>query len=287
MQLPVIGYRGQVKPWGSIPRINWDHPLTDGLVCYGYDAGMGPIDLVLGDLPTIDNSARITGISPSKYGSGILYLGSGTVTQANAISLPTSDGIVTLTNTAPHSFGCGFMQTATGSGGATKIFTTSTTAVTFPICINTGVAGTTDFGFQFANGADNATALGLVRLNAFQSLLGVAVTGSTTACYVDGTLAISPAVTTTFTGGAGTKPTFSGTLSASQRFFTGYIYYAAFWKNRALTASEARLLHDDPYCFLIYPEDEMLASLIYLQTRYAAFCTPQQDPVATKYMLGY
>jgi len=276
MQIPIIPHRGQKKPWNSIPRINWAHPLARNLVSYGYDVGCGPIDLVRGSLRAINNSLRITGIRSSQNGSGLLYLGGAAVTQANAVSLPTSSSVVTLTNAAPYSFACGTMLTVVPAARCT-IFSTEDGGAT-PIQLSTFNASNTDFGFQFGNGTDQATASGFATLNIFHTLLGVALTGSTTACYVDGKLNISPAVTTTFTGAANTKPDFSGIFSTSQAFIDGHIYYGALWKNRALTAPEARKLHDDPYCFLIYPEDEIFAENVAVTTSAIFPLVPSWEP---------
>lgn len=266
MQLPIIGHRGQVKPYGSIPRINWAHPLADGLVSYGYDIGSGPIDLVTGGQVTIANSSNppFGGPKPSKYGSALTSIQTAGSVTTGLFNLPTSADIVTTVAAAPYSFACGFMFTATPpTFTISNVFCVcdATAGRSFGICV--APASTTDFAFSFATGSTNNTASGLNVINAFNTALGVALTGSTTACYVNGVLAISPAVTTTGAGLSGSRPSFFGKRSeAGQTVQSGYIYYGAIWKGRALTASEARLLHDDPYCFLIYPEDEMFASLV-------------------------
>jgi hypothetical protein len=60
---------------------------------------------------------------------------------------------------------------------------------------------------------------------------------------------------------AGDDIAFSGLTPALGygQGFPGKIFYGAIW-NRSLQASEARLLHDDPWCFLLYPEDELFVS---------------------------
>src|SRR4051812_14066058 len=114
MQLPIIAHRGQVKPYGSIPRINWAHPLTKNLVSYGYDIGCGPIDLVTGTQRVIANSANppFGGPKASKYGSALTSVQAGSVT-TGLYNLPSNTTVENIFNAAPFSFACGFMFTAT------------------------------------------------------------------------------------------------------------------------------------------------------------------------------
>jgi len=263
MQIPSIPHMGQKKPWNSIPRINWAHPMTRGLISYGYDVGCGPIDLVTGGQRTITNSTSppFGGTKSSKYGSGLASI-TGSVT-TGLYTLPSNANINNLVVASPYSFACGLMLTATpGSASFNQVFTTCDATVNTPIMIGVASVGTDNFWFNFANGANQNTAAGALKINTFQTLLGVALTGTTAACYVDGVLNLSPAVTTTSGSVPTSQPAFFGLRSsAGQNMPSGFIYYGALWKNRALKAPEARLLHDDPYCFLIYPEDEMFAEL--------------------------
>src|SRR6516164_8605550 len=70
---------GQAKPFPSIPRIDWAHPLAQGLIFYGYDTGAGTIF----DLCSFNNAkeTRLGTVDPnsiSAFGSGITYGGAGT-----------------------------------------------------------------------------------------------------------------------------------------------------------------------------------------------------------------
>lgn len=269
MQLPVPYRSGQKKPYGSIPRINWSHPLTRNLVSYCYDAGMGPIDLVTGGQRIIDHAALITsGNTASKYGSGLLYVGTNS-TSLSAVEMPSTSGIVTLTNAAPYTFGVGLMCTVAPAGTSIpNVWVTGDATANTPVAlIGNGNSGSPSWGFEFGNGTTNFGTAGALKANVFQSLLGVANSDGTTAkCYVDGKLDQSPTGLATTVVQAGVRPEFNGFggsgAGSSTVHFDGFIYYSACWKLRALTAIEARQLHDDPWCFLIYPEDEMFATLV-------------------------
>src|ERR1700730_16479057 len=70
MQLPFPWRSGQAKPFASIPRINWSHPLAAGLTIYCYDAGGVILDLVNGGAST---PTSITGTGGTKVGSGMQF----------------------------------------------------------------------------------------------------------------------------------------------------------------------------------------------------------------------
>ena len=285
MQIPIISHRGQKKPWNSIPRINWSHPLAAGLISYGYDVGCGPIDLVTGGLRTITNSTNppFGGPQTSRYGRGFTCV----ATTGVGSSPYTVSGGANLENVgvaAPYSFATGLMFTATPAVGAAGLFVNcdATSNRTFQVgCAS--VSGT-DLWWIFSNGGGlSVTAAGAIKINTFQTALGVALTGSTAACYVDGVLNISPAVTTTSAVISGAKLSYWGLRSSgNQNTVSGFNYYGAVWKGRALTAKEARKLHDDPYCFLIYPEDEMFAENVGVTTVFPIIPSSEFQPLQTK-----
>jgi len=284
MQIPIIPHRGQKKPWNSIPRINWNNPLTNGLISYGYDVGCGPVDLVTGGLCTIANSTTppFGGIKSSPFGTGLNSVRTASVT-SGLYNLPSGKNIENLVVAAPYSFACGLMITTAPTVDATLLFATCSATTSVPVSLGCANTSSTDYWWAFADGANNASAAGALKINTFQTLLGVALTGSTTACYVDGTLSISPAVTTTLAVVAGVRPSFHGYRSfAGQQLQSCFIYYGALWKNRALTAKEARKLHDDPYCFLIYPEDEIFAENVAVTTSAIFPLMPSWEPQPTQ-----
>jgi len=109
MQIPIIPFRGQNKPWDSIPRINWQHPLAVGLASYCYDAGGILIDLVNGGKSsTVTATLATRGIG--KFGSGYKYTSGG-----GAIKLPFTSRINSII--PPASIACSFFVTAAPANG--------------------------------------------------------------------------------------------------------------------------------------------------------------------------
>ena len=63
----------QVKPTG-IPRIDWSHPLTAGLIAYWWDLGNGRhIDLVSGHTTVLDTGGTEPSRASSQFGSGTSF----------------------------------------------------------------------------------------------------------------------------------------------------------------------------------------------------------------------
>src|SRR5882672_11202103 len=114
MQLSVPWRFGQFKPYGSIPRIDWAHPITRGLVFYGYDVSGVVIDLAYGLKPTIFTPA-IPSIS-SRFGAGLKYASSGGRLVFPA-TVPVNSGLSKL-----YSLACAWYITALPSVVATTPF---------------------------------------------------------------------------------------------------------------------------------------------------------------------
>lgn len=251
MILPIYSLRGQRKPYSSIPRIDWSHPLARGLMFYAYDMGGFHVDLVGGSCstPTIGKPDR----GNSVMGAGSSYINGG---PASAFLLTDRcNG----TLTAPFSFGCGLFPTGTPTSGAT-IFSLGD-AGSSPDGIY--IQSSTSIRFGWANAAGDTITIANYT-NAYHSALGVAT--SSTACidYYDG-----KQIGTNAVGGNFTQTTAQFMFNAFDpgtlvnEGYIGFVYYGAYWKDRALTAADAAQLHADPYCFLIYPEDEIFAMLLY------------------------
>lgn len=265
MQLSVPWRRGQAKPFGSIPRINWAHPLAQKLVSYVYDAGNGCIvDLFEGRLGTIIRSGGNSILNTStRYGAGIRYqagFADCSITQLNPVSSQ-------LTLGTPYTIAAGLFQIATPDDATI-------------LCIRDVVSG--NFGFELqtstdhffviyvpvASGGDTRvnTSAGTNSLNTFHTFIAVADSATTGKVYCDGVLDQSPSGSNVISDAMGATNTYTcfntkTNSSLGSGGINGFIYYQASWK-RTLTATEARLLHDDPYCFLIYPEDEIFATLV-------------------------
>src|SRR5882672_8935016 len=100
MQIPIIPFRGPSKPWTSIPRINWNHPLAINLVVYGYDVGGVVIDLVNGGKGSTTTATAVSrGISA--FGAGYKYVSGG-----GAIRLPFTSRINSVV--PPVTIACSF-----------------------------------------------------------------------------------------------------------------------------------------------------------------------------------
>lgn len=259
--------RGQVKPYNSVPRIDWSHPLAAGLATYCYDAGGVIIDLV--------NSGKITigGNGTAPFGSRITQFGRGLQFPLDGWGSmpPFPSGIIApFGGTAPFS-----AAMATMFVGNTGPSSPDSACVTVQ---DAGNSQNTFFGFNTAVpdkvsavygnvAAQNFT--GTVINNTFQSWATVSNAAGTAAQqYANGLADILFSGTTTFNGNTQAQVMYNtASINAGQTFgngINGFVFYFAMW-GRALTAQEVLLLHQDPYCFLIYPEDEMFASLIGVQ----------------------
>ena len=262
MQLPVLWQRGQQKPFGSIPRINPAHPLASGLVTYCYDLGGIIIDLVNNGRATLFSSTTHAQRGSSPFGNAFKY---GATSSSDWATFRTNPNVTTFGTRIPYTIACATFYTgapivntvvvgpSTNDNGGNQgpVFWIDGTNTLFSVVLNN------------ANPHDFAQAR---TTNTFQSWV-CAVTSTTAATfYANGTSdagSFSGSATTqsnsglavVFNGGGYTTAQFTGGAG------NGLVYYYAGW-NRVLTSAEALLLHTDPYCFLIYPEDEMFAELV-------------------------
>lgn len=266
MSAPIRWHRGQRKPWGSTPRINWDHPLTKGLISYAYDTGSGPVDLVSGGQRTLLSTANppLSGQFSSKWGSGLRSgAGSGVV---GVCTLPANAAVRAVCAAAPYSYSCGFTTTAnpTFTGQGARIYSTCKSAsANTHLLVGLASPGQTDIWFQFGGWEAHSSAAGAIRLNEFQTGTGVCISNTSVQGYVDGAIVFNDTVTqATQAADATLLITFQGGRATNSQIVPTIIHYGAIWEKRALTAAEARLLHDDPYCFLIYPEDEIFGCYV-------------------------
>ena len=238
-----LWFPGQVKPNG-IPRIDWTHPLANGLLFYAFDTGLGPpIDLAGGNIGVSQGSgsAPTTGVTANgtglQYNAGTSYvytlasLGSqvptsGTLACAfNTVAAPTGGaGICNLSTSSGsegyfdfewNSVGGGGVQSYAAAGGNTFVGATGASGAlnTYISMVETEVANT---AIQYLNGAQSASASATLPSPLINSASQVAIGD-----YV----------------GAGFP-------------YKGFIPYVGVW-SRALSAAEVLQLHQDPYCFLL------------------------------------
>lgn len=252
MQIPILPRfnSGQTKPWSSIPRINWAHPLAQNLAVYGYDVGGVVIDLVSGGIGTGTTATRANR-GAGRFGSGYKYTSGG-----GGIRLPLSSRINSVA--PPFSIATAFFVTAAPTNGVW--FCMGDTTPNNPVYLAGDSATTMRCGF--ANGAADLTFTVSGLTNAYHSQVGIGITTSSQAAYFDGTSRATGAgdSTSVFPNAAAIFNSFdldglSGNTTA------GFIYYGALW-TRALSDEEVLQLHTDPYCFLIYPEDEIFSEWV-------------------------
>lgn len=254
--------RGPAKPYASVPRIDWSHPLAKGMVFYAYDAGGVIFDLVNGGgTGKVFSSTTHIARTQSKFGYGYKYPGTAT---SDSVSLPISGNTKVTsfaTVAAPFSYAAGVLQTGTGTTGG------------YLVSMGSAAAGQDNCGFVLTgatqvealldNGTTSAVFAQTFTANVFHTLVAVATTTAAGNVYFDGGAAQSFAGTTVNNTGTNQVNFNTGQAGAAANGggSNGFVFYFAGW-NRVLTAIEAKLLHSDPYCFLIYPEDEVFATLV-------------------------
>jgi hypothetical protein len=255
--------RGQVKPYASLPRIDWSHPLAQGLTIYVYDLGTAYVDLVNGGgLNKVGTGTTPLTGSMSKYGRGLLY-GSGANSNWAYMPLTRAAGI---TGAAlPYSTFFATIYTGAPAASFTTVAATGSSADNG----DTGVAwlagSTTQMSYFWDNGGSSANYNQLLSTTSQFQTWGMVPTSSTAAIlYANGAVdhtqgSIS---STTFAISTGSARVCFNCLATNGNLTTGaanaFIPFFAYW-NRYLTAYEAWLLHNDPWCFLIYPEEEDVA----------------------------
>lgn len=270
MQIPLSKFRGQYKPPG-IPRINWQHPITNGLIFYAYDTGCGA-----------NPSGGFGGTGNYGVQPGIIELAQhriaflGGIAQSNTQLSPFGSGI-----RYNASYSCGFVaDTATRD---LKVFTAA--CGYFQTATQTG--NNRCFGRTANNGSSpflnwdwEATAGGNVNFNMLNSSSSIITVASpaqvsnkyctvmttndnvTARAYFNGTQVGSTANANPVGINSGDALVMGGaSVNATAAPWTGLSFYGAYWK-RTLTAAEAELLHYDPYCFLIYPSDFAYSLLV-------------------------
>ena len=254
--------RGQAKPFNSIPRINWRHPLAQGLAFYVYDAAGCFVDLVNGGIGRL----TLSGGTPSKVGSspfgGGLNFNSPASYNADCLSMPPAQGAMPIGTALPYTLACATVYTGTqgAAGGGAGLHQPSGSNVQ-GVAFCPAATSATKMTLHWSSGVYNDMST-VFALNAFQSWAVVPTSATTATAYsngvvdASGTLVGLGATTNTLvtpqivfnnndaSGGGGT-----GGL-------TGFWCYFAGW-NRSLTATEIAALHFDPYCFLRFAEDDI------------------------------
>jgi len=268
MQLSVPWRRGQKKPFASLPRINWSHPLASGLVTFMYDGCGVVIDLVTGELAKIIVSGGTASIVGTQYGQTYFTanVGSGTYWGFNTSNSPIQNNLGT-----NYSFASGYVRRGATSANYGDIFCYCDSATTTPIWI--GSNATTSEVMWTLDGVNIYTGTVVPALNMFSTSGGV-VTSSTTGTtyHIDAVNGFNATNRTglSVTNHTGFVPAMYIDIEHSGGIVDGgqqcAIFYGAVWKNRVLTNADWLNLHLDPWSLLIYPEDEIFATLVGVST---------------------
>lgn len=257
---------GQVKPTG-IPKLDWSHPLTFGMLVYVFDPGDGPaLDLVSGQVGVFgSNSTTLATRGASRFGTANHYNGGQSYSFVfnNLVAAATSVGTVASAgyteNTANAATGyfewdvysntlggtqtgyrdCEYHSNAPGSSGLSCYGGLNGTNAVFYVPSTT----VNDFVF-FAITSDgaNRNGYGATSLNADQPLRNFG-TAAETNKVIDAVchLAIGDYTVVPIGGAAPNFP------------YTGSVFFWALW-NRVLSLNEIIQLNLDPYQFLTFPQ---------------------------------
>jgi len=238
------------------------------MVFYAYDTGTGQVvDLVDGLQGTNSSAFKPT---PSPQGSGNRYTSGGPF-----VAFPNTSNIVGIFPSSLYSFATAWNITALPSVAFTGAFCVSDTATNTATGLQWDSGATNNMVAIYAN--TNTSTFTANSVGVYHSVVGTNTSATSQNTYFDGKLAVTSAITAAFTATA-----YQPVLNSEQSNFptgngvAGWIYFAALW-NRTITAAEARQLHDDPYCFLIYPEDEIFASLVGVTAAPTTAWVPQSD----------
>jgi hypothetical protein len=262
MQLSLPWRRGQVRPFTSIPRINWSHPLANDLVLYAYDTGVGLIyDLYSGTVFQSQGTTTHRGIQGSAWGPSTYWIGGG---NEGAFTPP---GLTTKSITPGFSFGTGVILNNAGTSFAPFFADNVNGGSSAPYHnweIQTGPSGSPLIRAAWnSNGSsEQTTSTYSITQGVYQS--GVCCLKGTASSlnyffYVNGIQAETGSGTWAYTSSG--EQTNIACNSGANVQITGQVFWGGLW-DRALTAAEVAVLHQDPYCFLWYPEDDLFATVL-------------------------
>lgn len=256
---------GQYKRAG-IPSINWDHPLAQGLLFYVYDAGGYYLDLVQHQSGKLEANTTVASVGSYPLGYGVKWPGAN---NSSDIFFPVSNGAKSLGATIPWSTACGTYYLGSPSGVFVAATGVSNALGDTGPCFLTNIVNNTVMSMAPNNGATIPNFVQTISLNTFQTWAASTNSATVLNMYVNGKLDSSPTLASTTFSIATASPYVvldNGVTSAiggnsnGPGGISGYLPYYAAWA-RALTAADNFQLHNDPYCFLIYPEDDIFPAL--------------------------
>jgi hypothetical protein len=221
-----------------------------------------------------DQNGRVSDLAGGKFARGIFNggnpnpsvkstpFGSGNnyTTSVDGVVQPASPLVGTAAITAPFSFSTGFlMNSAPSSSMAFCLANASGNNA-----LGAFLVSSTSVQCVFNDGGTATVAATVASmLNKYTTLAGSAASSTSNIGYFNGVNVGSNtnSNTTAFANSFGCIGISNTSGALVDPIVNGFVYYGAIWK-RSMTAAEMLQLHLDPYCFLIYPEDEMFATLV-------------------------
>lgn len=240
-------------PSGRVPRIDWKHPLTAGLLNAWVFSGGKPVSLTNGFILSPLSAATV---GSSSRGAGWKFNGSSQayITDRSDILPSSTSSCALATVVTPQSttanlyiFSHGNTGFGTGQGHIAAIAHGPSNGTQWAATIGY------DGGGSSSNLAGGSLVVGTPNVVAANINL---ISSSTNTLYVNG---VSVATNTTPASiNLTTNATSIGCLARSTNVvFTFDLVHCCFEWSRTLSSAEHLLLADDPYGFLIFPEDEM------------------------------
>lgn len=274
MQIPIISRRGTTKPWPSIPRINWAHPLAQGLDFYCYfTPSIKQIDLVKGRWSTVPVTSGGWKSQTNPYGLG-LRQGWPVASGTTKCAFQWTDGPATFSSdgagNGDYTLALASTLNALGNPGSSSDWMAQQDTIAAAGCgvdsfidNPTGVVHPDFWTWSVSFGGTVGATNPAITIGAYNTFVN-SRKGTTGTGYMNGVAVCADTTTDTVAGAnsfidIGVPETPGGTGIGASLDFTA-MYFAA-WR-RALTPAETLQLHLDPYCFLIFPEDEIFATLV-------------------------
>ncbi len=239
-----------IKPSFNNFKINWSNRITKNLIgCWLLNEGKG---INTKDLAKKANGTFINGTRWEKGKSGNCVSFDGIDDKIN-LGNPSSlqvDGLISI-------FSIIFPKTF-GSGSRGSIFDKGNNSSTGPLfrIDNSNIAASLSY---FQNGAESkvCSTANLISLNTWQSVgMSNNIVGTNGFFYVNGSRYQDNAIYgTTLLSNTTTNASIGGRTIDTTRQFDGFIELVYVW-NRIVTPVEFVMLHFNPYCFIVRPEDD-------------------------------
>jgi hypothetical protein len=248
MQLPLKVFRGAFKPAGT-PRIDWSDPITEGLsLAFTFDDS--PLEMVVG-------ASNGQGVGPTtRYGIGAPGMGLTNPSGGNSYVLFNKSAVPALGAVNALTAFCLATYVADGNDEGISTPSAAGSGNWFNLIVTSG----NKFRFETFAGSYTDLASNATIANGGTYAFGARLTGSEKSIWINGAKDNSTAFSSTLTG-LTTTPAIGAHNGPTVWYWRGVIYCWYYW-NRALTDAEMLRLALDPFGFMIYPEDDIFATLV-------------------------